>query len=436
MLSSHCSRLTLLLTGFVLLFFGSRATEAGVSPYAGKLLLTEVSTKTSDDKLEIYVVDGSVDFTGFEVYKGTTLRFTFPADWHTNGLKTGDYIVLSQSLGSNDVVKSDNNPAFWDGILSGYLASTDDVVWIADTNGDFVDVVIWSDLSGSFTGSKAKANAAAADGMWDSYDFSSGDAGAWTDTDDLGSNQTISRYMNTSHTGYVDSNSRTDWYLCTNPSLGSENDQSLPVFLTSFTAEATPGGVLLKWATASETGCLGFNLFRSERENSGYEQIAGLIQGGGNSASGREYRYLDDGVVRGQVYFYRLEDVALDGSRTLHPPVSVLYDPGADRNAAMPGDFVLDEVYPNPFSPALGHSQAVLGIHLSDDEAGKGISVSVYDLLGRKIRQMQGEAVPGGRFVVRWDGREDDGREAASGVYYWVVEWAGKRKCRRVLLLR
>ena len=435
MYSSFFRSLTAMAVVFVLLLVNGIGM-AGVSPYVGKLILTEVSTKTSDDKLEIYVVDGSVDFTGFKVYKGTTLRFTFPADWHANGMKTGDYIVLSQDLTSNDVVKSDNNPGFWDGVLGGYLASTDDIVWISDVDGNFVDVIIWSDMNGNFTGSETKANDAASDGMWDNYDFSSGDAGAWTDTDDLHANQTIARFMNESHTGYVDNNSRTDWYLCSNPSFGSENDQSLPVFLTSFRADVQPNGILLHWTTASETNCLGFNLYRAEGELGEFRKIAGLIPGAGNSAEAHSYDYFDGNVVPGGTYRYRLEDVGSDGMRRMHSVLTVKYLPEERKKNAMPGTFALGEPYPNPFGPKVNREYSALYVAVGTNLENRSLAVEIVNVLGQRVKKVYVGQGDSGSQTLFWYGRDEQGRVVPPGIYFWRISLGGRSYTRRVVWLK
>ncbi len=71
---------------------------ADVSTNAGKLLITEVVFNISGgDWVELYVVDGSINWTGYEIYKGGTLRFTIPSDWNANGLTTGDYTTSATS---------------------------------------------------------------------------------------------------------------------------------------------------------------------------------------------------------------------------------------------------------------------------------------------------------------------------------------------------
>jgi len=89
--------------------------------------------------------------------------------------------------------------------------------------------------------------------------------------------------------------------------------------LISFTAEPGPGGVVLAWQTASEIDNEGFNIWRSETPNGAYLKLTNqLIPAQGNADTGASYVYVDQTVVAGRTYYYRLEDVDLNGKSTFH----------------------------------------------------------------------------------------------------------------------
>jgi flagellar hook assembly protein FlgD len=55
----------------------------------------------------------------------------------------------------------------------------------------------------------------------------------------------------------------------------------------------------------------------------------------------------------------------------------------------------------------------------------KDVMVSVYDVAGRELnRLVVGDLAPGAHRVT-WDGRAEDGRLVASGIYYCVGSYAG-----------
>jgi hypothetical protein len=76
--------------------------------------------------------------------------------------------------------------------------------------------------------------------MWDDYDFDTGDAGAWTDSDDISASESLARYLDPGTPVHADSNSKSDWYEETSPTEGQENNTQKPtaVTLSSFAARS------------------------------------------------------------------------------------------------------------------------------------------------------------------------------------------------------
>ena len=64
------------------------------------------------------------------------------------------------------------------------------------------------------------------------------------------------------------------------------------------------------------------------------------------------------------------------------------------------------------------------------------VSVTIYNLLGQRVRTLVREQRPAGQHVVRWNGDDDTARPVASGVYLYVLETAQRRMTRKLLLLR
>jgi len=95
------------------------------------------------------------------------------------------------------------------------------------------------------------------------------------------------------------------------------------VELSSFTAQASAGGVDLAWETLSEKDCAGFYLWRSKGKNGKYQRISDIIEPQGDEFLGASYFYEDTSVTLGKRYFYKLEDVdSSTGESTFHGPVS------------------------------------------------------------------------------------------------------------------
>jgi hypothetical protein len=87
--------------------------------------------------------------------------------------------------------------------------------------------------------------------------------------------------------------------------------------------------VFVEWTTESEVDVAGFNLYRSESPDGPYVKVnAALIPGASDPLLGGKYTYTDTNVVAGYTYYYKLEDVELDGTTTLHGPIEVVAEAG------------------------------------------------------------------------------------------------------------
>ena len=108
--------------------------------------------------------------------------------------------------------------------------------------------------------------------------------------------------------------------------------------LLSFEAVGSNDTVQVNWETASETGNLGFYLYRADSPAGPFVRITDqLIAGLNHSVEDRAYSYEDTDVTEGQPYYYKLEDLDMDGQRTFHGPVGVDWN-GAGAPAVTEGD--------------------------------------------------------------------------------------------------
>jgi hypothetical protein len=84
--------------------------------------------------------------------------------------------------------------------------------------------------------------------------------------------------------------------------------------------------------------------------------------------------------------------------------------------------------WPNPF-----RTETNLRFELARDQ---GVTVRVFDVSGRLVRNLAEERLPAGSHTVRWDGRADSGVRVASGVYFYRLEAASGLESKKVVLLR
>lgn len=83
---------------------------------------------------------------------------------------------------------------------------------------------------------------------------------------------------------------------------------------------------------------------------------------------------------------------------------------------------------PNPFG-----AQATLSLVLPD--AGP-VRLAVYDVTGRRVRQLADGVFPAGTHAFTWDGRDENGRSLPSGLYFARIEALGAHAVQKLLRAR
>jgi len=207
-------------------------------------------------------------------------------------------------------------------------------------------------------------------------------------------------------------------------------DWPLPVQLSSFTAHFRDGQVLLRWTTESEMDNLGFHIYRALEEEGEYDRItADLIEGAGTASNQQTYTFTDPNVTPGITYWYKLEDVAFDGTRMMHGAISVRPQIQGEVVVAVPDAYALSPCYPNPFNPSTS-------VRYQLPEPGE-VRLAIYDVLGQEVRVLVSERQPAGWYRVSWDGRDEAGQPVSSGVYLYRLEaGADFVRTHKALLLR
>ena len=92
--------------------------------------------------------------------------------------------------------------------------------------------------------------------------------------------------------------------------------------LLYFTATDVPDQVLIEWETATEVNVVAFCVQRSLQSGGGFVQIADCQPKMGDAISGASYSLIDTDVVRGTIYYYRLEVVGSGGVSAIIATVS------------------------------------------------------------------------------------------------------------------
>ena len=184
------------------------------------------------------------------------------------------------------------------------------------------------------------------------------------------------------------------------PSLNFEDDEcaaptTLPVELTTFTAQLDGTDLRLDWQTASETNNAGFEVQHRAPGAAAFETAA-FVAGAGTTIEAQRYSHRLVGLAPG-THRVRLKQLDYDGSFE--------YSAELEVSVELPSTHVVSAVYPNPFNPEARLSVGV--------QRAQQVEVSLYDALGRQVRVLFAgrlEAAATRSVVV-------DGRGLRSGTY-------------------
>ena len=204
------------------------------------------------------------------------------------------------------------------------------------------------------------------------------------------------------------------------PSIAMVTSVTTPVELTAFAAIARDGRIELVWRTASESNNFGFALERRLEKEIAWRQIA-FIKGHGTTSTAQSYGWSDGEAAPGKIE-YRLKQVDNDGRATYSDAISVTFK--------SPSTWLLAQNFPNPFNPT------TTIVYQVPANARGTVALTIYDLLGRRIRRLAQEEAQAGYYRIEWDGRDDQGLATGSGVYMYMLTASETQIVRKMIKLQ
>jgi len=97
--------------------------------------------------------------------------------------------------------------------------------------------------------------------------------------------------------------------------------------------------------------------------------------------------------------------------------------------APLPLVYNLSQNYPNPFNPVTTVSYDV-------PPPGGFVGIRVYNVSGQLVRTLVNASRPAGRYETMWDGSDERGVQAASGIYFLNMVAPQFHTTRKILLLK
>ncbi|MFH1893188.1 MAG: T9SS type A sorting domain-containing protein [Candidatus Zixiibacteriota bacterium] len=97
------------------------------------------------------------------------------------------------------------------------------------------------------------------------------------------------------------------------------------------------------------------------------------------------------------------------------------------KDIVLPTQFTVTQNFPNPFNPV---TEILLSLpHASD------WSVTIYNIAGQKVRSYKGSSAAGEVSVI-WDGFDETGGDAASGIYFYRVSAGDFSVTKKMVLMK
>ena len=210
----------------------------------------------------------------------------------------------------------------------------------------------------------------------------------------------------------------------------------------------------MHWRTESESDNLGFNLYRREIKDEAeaeaeakdktktastststsastpYRLIADYthLKGQLTKAMRTDYTFTDNMVTLGKTYEYKLESVDLyhfteeyKNKATVTIDKIFLFD--------------LEQNMPNPFNPTTIIFYSVPGRYSSQKKSP--VRLEIFNIRGQLVKSLVTSDKAPNRYKVAWNGKANNGRYVASGVYVYRINIGDKYlKTRKMVIVK
>ncbi len=197
---------------------------------------------------------------------------------------------------------------------------------------------------------------------------------------------------------------------------------TLPVEMTAFTANWNNSVAELQWTLASAFNLSGFNVYRNiSPDFASAIKINTSFVPAENTSQETNYAYLDAEADKQIDNYYWVESVNQDGSSSCTEAIKLSGLPETDSESP---DTPISSasIYPNPFSEYC--SIKTTGASIVQD-------ISVYNCKGQLVRSFVNPSA-----TMNWDGRDVQGNECRSGVYYFQIKTGEKVQIVKGLLVK
>ena len=411
----------------------AQVTGNGLPPTVNNLTVNNSSGVTLSNGV---TVSGAITMTSGTLALGTN-SLTIGSSGSISGANVSNYVVTDNSGVLTRIGVGASDIAFPVGTVSSYNPVT---INNAGTSDDF-SVNVKSSLDNAPTDASKIVNR-----QWTILEGTPGGSNAtltfqWNGSEEAGSFNRNGVLVIGHYGGSWDETSASlsgsDPYTATASGFASfspfsvGNGGSLPVEITSFSANAHGTNVELSWATATELSNHGFEVQRtviSDQSSVNSSQIVNrkskienwakvaFVEGAGTSNAPKSYTYHDVASSAGK-YAYRLKQIDHDGSFKYSGQVEAQIVFTAE-------DYKLTQNYPNPFNPTTTLRFAV--------KSPQFVTLKVYNSIGQEVRTLFEQTADADvLYSIQFDGTG-----LSSGVYYYTLKTADRSEIKKMVMMK
>ena len=189
----------------------------------------------------------------------------------------------------------------------------------------------------------------------------------------------------------------------------------LATLLQGYSTSVSSAAVTITWTLAQAGENLTCSVLRAEADDGEYHGLSAF----GIERDGMTFSYNDAMIDPGAAYLYRVDAVDSEGRR-------VLFETSRIVTPALP--LSLSQNFPNPFNPS-----TTISYYLPKDSP---VTLSVYDVSGRRIADLVGRVEKKGRHSVMWNGKDGEGSSVASGIYFSRLTVGKETISKKMVMLR
>ena len=185
------------------------------------------------------------------------------------------------------------------------------------------------------------------------------------------------------------------------------------------------GSIVLSWRNESDQrGVAFYKILRADFPTGPFITLA--IVEKDKSMPLRESMYVDNTAIVDVIYWYRI--IAENGTKT--PIMSNIARASLKSSS---GPTTLYQNYPNPFNP-----ETFIPYQLASDS---DVTIKIYDVSGKFVRTLNIGQRKAGLYIDRkkaahWDGKNQQGERATSGIYFYQLVTDGFSTTKRMLLVK